>query len=265
MPRDRLYSLSRASRATMIWTGTCGFGRSQAEALRRQEVVEIQETFYRPVSIERAKKWRSRAPADFRFSVKASQFITHSATSPTYRRSGRTIPAEEQGAYGGFQDTAPVREGWDATRTIAETLRAHAIVFQTPGSFGPTDANRAALYRFFESIRTDAVKGLELRGSWAPHVVERICDDLGLVHVVDPFEKEPATYGLAYFRLHGSPPGKTSYRYTYTNGDLLRLKSTAEEYDDAYVMFNNATMHADALRFRTTLHTGRDASISGSE
>jgi uncharacterized protein YecE (DUF72 family) len=245
----------------MIWIGTCGFGRSQAAALRQLDAVEIQETFYRPISVERAKKWRGLAPADFRFSVKASQFITHPATSPTYRRFGRPIRVDEQGAYGGFQDTAPVREGWDATRTIAEALRADAIVFQTPASFGPTDANRAALYRFFESIRTGAAKGLELRGGWAPHVVERICDELGLVHIVDPFGGEPATYGLAYFRLHGSPPGKTKYRYTYTDEELLRLKSMAVEYDDAYVMFNNDTMHADAIRFRTVLAAGRDASV----
>jgi uncharacterized protein YecE (DUF72 family) len=237
----------------MIWTGTCGFGRSQADAVRYLDAVEIQETFYRPVAVDRAKRWRSLAPPEFRFSVKASQFITHMASSPTYRRSRRVIPVGEQAAYGGFQDTAPVREGWDTTLAVARALGAEAIVFQTPASFGPSDANRTALYRFFESIRFDGVRGLELRGGWATHIVERICEDLSLVHVVDPFEREPATYGLAYFRLHGRPPGKTQYRYTYTEDDLLRLRSIAREYDDAYVMFNNVTMYPDALRFRGIL------------
>ncbi|HYY47478.1 MAG TPA: DUF72 domain-containing protein [Thermoplasmata archaeon] len=238
----------------MIWTGTCGFGRRQADVVRGLDAIEIQETFYRPVSVDRAKKWRSLAPPEFRFAVKASQFITHPATSPTYRRSGRKIPADEGAAYGGFQDTPAVREGWESTRAVAEALRAEAIVFQAPASFAPTDANRAALYRFFDSIRTDAVKGLELRGGgWAAHVVEKICEDLGLVHIVDPFDRESATYGLAYFRLHGKPPGPTPYRYTYTDEDLLRLRSFADEYDDAYVMFNNLTMHPDAIRFRTLL------------
>src|SRR5207249_10689752 len=117
---------------------------------------------------------------------------------------------------------------------------------------------RNHLFRFFESIRTEAVKGLELRGPWATHVVERICEDIGLVHVVDQFDKEPATCGLAYFRLHGSPPGPSMYRYTYADADPLRLKELCDEYDDAYVMFNNLTMHADWLRFRRILenHSG---------
>jgi len=234
----------------VIWTGTCGFGRRQADPIHDLAAVEIQETFYRPVRVDRTTRWRARAPPEFRFCVKASQFITHEASSPTYRRSGREIPADQASHYGGFQDTPPVREGWDVTRKVAEALRAHAIVFQAPASFGPTDSHRANLYRFFESVRTDAVKALELRGPWATHVVERICEDLGLIHVVDPFEKEPATYGLAYFRLHGSPPGPTPYRYTYGEADLVRLQSICDEYDDAYVMFNNVTMHADALRFQ---------------
>src|SRR5205807_9023019 len=117
---------------------------------------------------------------------------------------------------------------------------------QTIDSIGPVDAHRTDLFRFFESIETESVKGIELRGPWASHLVERICDELGLVHVVDPFDREPATYGLAYFRLHGSPPGPPLYRYTYTDADLLRLKEVCDEYDDAYVMFNNLSMHPDA-------------------
>jgi len=139
-------------------------------------------------------------------------------------------------------------------------LDAAAIVFETPASFTPSDTNRSGLYRFFESIDTRAVKALELRAPWATHVVEQMCADLGLVHAVDPFNKEPATYGLAYFRLHGSPPGPTMDRYTYTDEDLARLREICDEYDDAYVMFNNATMHADALRFRSNEPPARERS-----
>lgn len=242
----------------MIWVGTCGFGRRQADAFRMLDALEIQETFYRPVQPERAQKWRAAAPEAFIFAVKASQFITHAAASPTYRPAGRAIPEEERAAYGGFQDSARVREGWDATRAVAEALRAQVIVFQSPSSFGPTPEHIAALYRFFESIRTDEVKAWEPRGPWASHILEKVCEDLGLVHVVDPFAAEPSTAGLAYFRLHGSPPGPRPFRYTYTDADLDRLKSVCEEYDDAYVMFNNLSMASDAARFRALLE-GRPA------
>jgi uncharacterized protein YecE (DUF72 family) len=39
------------------------------------------------------------------------------------------------------------------------------------------------------------------------------------------------------------------YRYAYGAEDLLRLRRTCDEYDDAYVMFNNLSMHDDARRF----------------
>lgn len=237
----------------MILVGTCGFGRSRARTFQELQAVEIQETFYRPVTSERARAWREGAPARFVFAVKASQFITHEASSPTYRRAGRTIPVGDAPTYGAFQDTAFVREGWEATRAVAEALDAKALVFQTPASFGPTPGHIASLYRFFESVRSDAVLAWEPRGPWPTHVVEKACEDLHLVHAVDPFAAEPATYGLAYFRLHGKPPGRSMYRYTYTAGDLATLRATCEEYDDAYAMFNNVTMHDDARRFRDVL------------
>ena len=237
----------------MIWVGTCGFAGGQGRAFRDLQLVEIQSTFYRPVAETTAQRWRRSAPAGFRFAVKASQFITHPASSPTYRRSGRTVPEDRRSRYGGFQDTPEVREGWEATAAVAGALQAEVLVFQTPASFGPREDHLRDLYRFFESTEAKAVRALELRGPWAPHLVAKICEDLGLVHAVDPFGRESATAGLAYFRLHGSPPGAKRYDYAYTDEDLARLHALAREYDDAYVLFNNTSMHADAVRFRRSL------------
>ncbi len=234
----------------VIWVGTCGFGRRQTDVFRDLHAVEIQQTFYRPVSVDLARKWRAAAPADFVFVVKASQFITHEATSPTYRRAAREIPASRAAAYGGFRASPEVEEGWLATQAVADALGAQAILFQCPASFRPTTENVAALYAFFERIETPAVKAWEPRGSWPSHIVSKICEDLGLVQAVDPFAAEPATIGLAYFRLHGSPPGRVRFRYAYTDADLARLQAMTREYDDAFVFFNNRSMHADATRFR---------------
>jgi uncharacterized protein YecE (DUF72 family) len=217
---------------------------------RDLDAVEIQQTFYRSVPPQIARRWRETAPEEFVFCVKASQFITHRASSPTYRRSGRVVRPSEFASYGGFQDTPVVREAWEATRVVSDALRARAIVFQSPASFGPSAENVASLYRFFESIETPALRAWEPRGAWATHVIETICADLELVHVVDPFVREPATYSLAYFRLHGSPPGPVMYRYSYTAADLERIRTVCNEYDDALVLFNNVTMHGDARRFR---------------
>src|SRR5207245_11203920 len=121
----------------------------------------------------------------------AQQLITPEACSPTYRRPGRVVTDPEKSGYGGFKDTPEVREGWDATRAVAESMGARVIVFQTPASFGPTESNRTAVYRFFESIRTESVKAIELRGPWATHIVDRICQDVGLLTAVAPFDQWP--------------------------------------------------------------------------
>src|SRR3989454_8288020 len=117
MSRGRLYSFQSAFVRLVIWTGTCGFGRRRPDVLAQLDAVEIQETFYGPVSVERAAKWRGKAPPEFRFCVKASQFITHEATSPTYRPSGRVIPHLGEPAYGSFWGTPPLPEGWEGTQS----------------------------------------------------------------------------------------------------------------------------------------------------
>ncbi|HEY7588485.1 MAG TPA: DUF72 domain-containing protein [Thermoplasmata archaeon] len=244
----------------VIWVGTCGFAGKQSDAYRRFHAVEIQETFYHPVDPKRAAKWRAAAPEEFHFVVKASQFITHEASSPTYRRARRTIPDPEKPAYGSFQDTTVVREGWDATRASAEAVQAKAVLFQCPPAFVPTPVHLRNLYRFFESISFHGIRAWEPRGPWPSHVVEKVCEDLDLVHAVDPFAAEPATSGLAYFRLHGRPPGARLYHYTYNDADLARLRAVCEEYDDAYAMFNNLSMADDAVRFRRLIE-GRDAAL----
>jgi hypothetical protein len=58
---------------------------------------------------------------------------------------------------------------------------------------------------------------------------------------VDPFAEDSVTAGagFAYFRLHGAPPGKQMYRYTYTDDDLKELYEKCLEMEQVYVLFNN--------------------------
>src|SRR2546426_8740994 len=107
MSRGRLYSFQSAFVRFVIWTGTCGFGRRQADVLAQLDAVEIQETFYRPVSVERAAKWRAQAPPQVPVCVEAAQFITHQATPPPYPPSRRVLPHSEKPAYGSLRDQPP--------------------------------------------------------------------------------------------------------------------------------------------------------------
>jgi len=46
------------------------------------------------------------------------------------------------------------------------------------------------------------------------------------------------------------------YRYTFSDADLDRLKTTCKEFDDAYAMFDNVSMDSDAIRFRDLVRSG---------
>jgi len=237
-----------------VRVGICGFARSQAELFRSFRLLEVQQTFYKPPRRETARRWREKAPLAFEFTAKAWQLITHEATSPTYRKAGLVIPEDRRDRYGSFRATDEVFEAWERTRDVAQTLAAKFVVFQSPESFGPTPPHKENLYAFFRGITADGlVLAWEPRGPWPLHVVERICEDLGLQHATDPFASELVDQPRAYYRLHGSPPGPTMYAHKYTDEDLRRLRGFCDEVDEAYVLFNNVTRFDDALRFRAIL------------
>jgi uncharacterized protein YecE (DUF72 family) len=248
----RNYIVPWAHEEAMIRVGTCGFPLSRSVLYRTLDMVEVQRTFYRPPKVETARRWRQEAPPGFRFAVKAWQLITHEPSSPTYRRLGMEILKDDK-RYGHFRPTKEVFEAWETTEEICRALRAVAIVFQCPPSFGESEENVANMREFFPSISHGWVLCWEPRGEWSADTVRRLCDSLGLVHCVDPFVYDSVTRDRAYFRLHGSPPGPRRYYYTYTDGDLQRLRKMCGDYGDVDVLFNNVTMYDDAVRFREAL------------
>jgi len=66
--------------------GMCGFTIGADAYFRQFPVLEVQHTFYDPPPLKTLESWRAKAPADFEFTIKAWQVITHAGTSPTYRR-----------------------------------------------------------------------------------------------------------------------------------------------------------------------------------
>jgi len=231
--------------------GTCGFGMAQATYARAFSCIEVQHTFYQPPSIKTLATWRTKMPADFEFTVKAWQLITHDAKSPTYRRLKRTLSENEKQECGYFRPTAVVNEAWETTLASAKALKARTIVFQCPASFKQTDKNIASMDQFFSSIdRQDLDLCWEPRGEWNPTVVRSICARLRLCHVVDPFLNKTETRGKYYFRLHG----KTGWRYQYETDELEELAAWCISRGDGYVFFNNYKMSEDALKFCQVLN-----------
>ena len=223
--------------------GLCGWTINANTYFELFDTLEVQQTFYEPPSRVTMDRWREQAPAGFVFTMKAWQVITHRSTSNTYRRLRSDIDRDEAGA---FRVNATVMAAWAKTRECARILRARAILFQCPASFKPTDENVENMRRFFGEIeRMDGVAFVwEPRGPWPDDLVTAVCNELGLIHAVDPFLRESLTPQLTYWRLHGIG----SHYRPYTDEELRALAARVPA-GPAYVLFNNIPRAGDATRF----------------
>ena len=235
-----------------LLVGCCGFPFALGRYAQTFPVVEVQQTFYQPPLPRTLEKWRSQVPADFEFTLKAWQLITHEASSPTYRRLREKLTDRQKREVGAFRVNSTVMAAWQRTLECAQTLGSRVILFQCPARFTPTQENKANLRAFFREIRREFVSGQEgftcawePRGEWKPEEVKELCAELSLEHGVDPFQQRAVTSGLGYYRLHG----RTGYRYRYTDVDLEQLLGMARTRTPCYVLFNNISMLEDARRF----------------
>ncbi len=180
-----------------FFVGCCGWTEAQARYLTDFPTIELQTTFYQPPAIGVAKRWKAKAPAHFRFCMKAWQLITHPPSSPTYRRLKSGVSLKEQDLYGSFRPTEQVWLAWERTREIADVVGAQVIVFQCPKSFLPTRESIRNLTSFFRQIgRGDRTFAWEPRGDdWSPAIIRDLCAANNLIHCVDPF-KADSVYGM---------------------------------------------------------------------
>ncbi len=239
--------------------GCCGIPVSRSRYFETLRAVELQNTFYDLPSEGWAESFRSSIPSDAIVTVKAWQVITHPSTSPTWRRM-KHKPSGNLDNYGFLKPTKENFEAWEKLRRVSLVLRARAIVFQTPPSFGYSEENLRNAIEFFSTIKSrEFLLCWEPRGTWNQHpeAVAKVVE-LGVVHVVDLLKREPVAIPhearILYTRLHGLN-GEVNYRYRYTDEDLSKLLHVVTKYsnlvDEAYVMFNNVYMFNDAARFKS--------------
>ncbi len=235
-----------------LFVGCCGWTEAQARYVEDFPAIELQTTFYQAPSNIVAARWKTMAPPEFRFCMKAWQLITHTPASPTYRRLKSAVSVTELDLYGSFRPTEQVWLAWQRTKEIAGILQAGVIVFQCPQSFFPTRENVRNFRAFFEQLdRGEQTLAWEPRGEdWSPSLVRDLCAENNLVHCVDPFHSDPVYGNCLYWRLHG----RSGYRYRYTDEDLAILNAKLEAHAHLpgpnYLMFNNVYSKEDALRFR---------------
>ncbi len=233
-----------------VRVGLCGWTVSQASYVQRFPVVEVQNTFYDPPADAVLTRWRTQVPPDFEFTMKAWQIVTHESSSPTYRRLRQPLPVSSHGQVGGFRTTPEVLAGWKRTLECAALLRASAVLLQCPKSFRPTAENVGRLRTFLTEVDRPAGRLLwEPRGKWPTQLLEELCAELDVVHVVDPMQTETVTPDQTYYRLHGT----TGSRHVHTDDELRRLRDRVAGRPRPYVMFNNLPRTGDAERFLALL------------
>jgi len=243
-----------------VRVGCCGFAvRGGMRAYFSQfKLVEVQRTFYKLPRLQTVQRWRSQAPDDFEFTVKAWQAITHPPSSPTWRKAGLRVPEERWDRYGFLRPTEENFEAWEQIARVCEALKARVCVVQCPPSFRFTPENVENVRAFFSSVdRHGLLVAWEPRADWRQHmdVVEALCEELDLIYVTDVLRHGPGPTGpVFYTRLHGLAPREFDYRYKYTDEDLARLADIIVALEDrgvqeAYVLFNNVHMADDAQRF----------------
>ncbi len=241
--------------------GCCGWSEAQAKYVEDFPTVELQSTFYELPSVALASKWRGMAPGSFHFCLKAWQLITHTPSSPTYRKLKSKLSAAERDLVGSFRPTEQVTLAWERTVAIARILEARVVLFQSPASFGPEPENLRNLQRFFSRIEREGFKlAWEPRGDWPSNLVARICEDWELLRCIDPSEADKADVQASYWRLHG----KAGYSYRYSGDDLEELlnvlwKCASKGDAPRYIFFNNIWMKENALEFQRRVRASESA------
>ena len=199
----------------------------------RFSAVEINSTFYRLPSPEVLRRWRDATPAPFRFTAKASRFITHMKKLAD-----------------------PKIHAARFLERISELSDKLAVVlFQLP-PFWKFDRSRLIEFAQFLS-RQNLAPGLrfamEFRNpSWlVPDAFQILRDHrIALVHADTRGLSIPrtATSNFHYLRRHGSPnTGRCTYTRRKLNTDARWIQSQSIAERDVFCFFNNDAEGAGPL------------------
>lgn len=138
---------------------------------------------------------------------------------------------------------------WERLELAADMLGAGALVLQTKPSFTPTQANRAALRRFFGSVEDYKGKIVWMAGGlWDPHEVADLCEELGMERGVDPLSlEEPEERRWSYGRVQGLGKEKLS------GTDLDRLAEWCVWSGSGYCVVDTLEAEKDARMLRARI------------
>lgn len=233
----------------------------------RFRTVEVNRSFYSLLRPDTYRQWRRQVPADFKFSVKGSRYITHlkrlrdvDTALANFLASGVLELGDRLGAIlwqlpANSSTTVEelahfISELPRSTEEAVGLARGHddrVAPFQAPRN-EPSPIRHALEIRDLEHLDADVVQAAE------EHNVAIVVSDAS---EWPTFEVETADF--AYLRLHG--PGRL-YSSGYTADQLSEWRATVEAHDsqgrDVFVYFDNDSgAHAprDAASLMRTLES----------
>ena len=213
--------------------------------------VEVNSTFYGQPREDVCRRWASRTPRGFEFSVKLYQKFTHPGMFK--QRLERSLPAGALDSPGDVLDVlarpneADLDEFQRGVEPLAGSGKLGALLAQFPPSFKDAPAPRdylAELLRAFSGHRV----AVELRHrSWSDRIGETLSllNEFGAawVQIDEPKFRfsirqnyVPNVQGFYYMRLHGRnaehwwrhEKSEDRYDYLYSEGELKEFSETAD-------------------------------------
>jgi uncharacterized protein YecE (DUF72 family) len=212
------------------------------------ETAELNGVFYRTPTRDAVQSWKEQTGADFIFSWKASQFITH------WKRLG--------------QNSANSLELLEDRLSLLGK-KAGPILFQLPPNF-QVDVNRLA--SFLRMLSPRRRYSFEFRHpSWYTPRIMRLLAEENISLCISDHHDAPAPWKLTadfvYVRGHG-PGGR--YKGHYSADALAawakRIKSWKSQGCDVFVFFDNDQKSAapiDALKLKQVLRRAGGRSAPG--
>jgi uncharacterized protein YecE (DUF72 family) len=205
--------------------------------------VEVNSTFYEYPSIQTVESWRRKVPADFTFSVRCHQDLTHSIGLK---------PVEE--AYAVF----------NKAKAYCKALHAPFLVLETPANQSLDAAGIGAARDFFASIITEGLRLVwEYRAPFTPEV-SSLMQDFSIIQSVDlSLQKPQLDTDIVYSRVFGK--GKHNL-YQFTDEELTEIEENATskpQVKKIAVSFHGARMYNDAARSQKHIRTGKFLPVTG--
>ena len=199
--------------------------------------VEVNNTFYEYPALRIVEGWRRTVPADFTFSVRCHQDLTH--------RIGLK-PVEE--AYAVF----------NKAKTYCRTLHATFLVIETPASQKLASQSIGEAQDFFSALSTDGLQLVwEYRAPFTPEV-SSLMQDYGIIQSVDlSLQKPQLDSDVVYSRVFGK--GRHNL-YQFTDEELVEIEENAAaktQVKKIAVSFHGARMYNDAARSQRHIRTGK--------